>query len=123
MHCGWCRVGAVTSFTPCYHSNVGNARLRQFEPTPLLHIHPRDAETRGIEDGEAVQIFNDRGRARVIAEWTTEVAPGVVSLDDGWPALNEVSNDSTSLSASVTRALGMGGLPAYQDTFVEVRPL
>lgn len=110
-------------FLSFYHSNAGNPRLRQFAPAPLLHMHPEDAVNRGIADGAPVQVFNDRGRARVTVEWTTEVAPGIVALDAGWPELNEVSNDATSVPSSVTRALGMGGLPAYGDTYVEVRPL
>ena len=110
-------------FHSFYNSNEDNSRLRQFEPTPVLHMHPHDAVTRGIVDGATVLLFNDRGRARLVVEWTTEVPMGVVSLSDGWPELNEVSNDDTSVPSSVTRALGMGGLPAYQETFVEVRPV
>jgi anaerobic selenocysteine-containing dehydrogenase len=109
-------------FHSFYHSNQGNRRLERFEPEPTLHIHPRDSLIRGVEDGAWAVIFNERGKARVRVQWTTEVPEGSLALSDGWPELNEVTGDSTSLPPRVARRLGMGGVPTYQDTYVEVRP-
>ena len=47
------------------HSQFGNLDLiRQFDPGPEVTIHPDDAAARGIEHGDLVKIFNDRGRNR-----------------------------------------------------------
>jgi anaerobic selenocysteine-containing dehydrogenase len=95
--------------------------LREIEPLPALHIHPVDAAARDIADGDSILIFNDRGEGRVVAEITTEVPRGVVSLNDAWPELNTVTPPFAACDPAVTLALGMGGQPAYQNALVEVR--
>jgi len=97
--------------------------LRAIEPAPALQIHPADAASRGIADGEEVLMFNDRGEARITAEITTEVPRGAVSLNDAWPQLNMVTPPTAACDPAITVALGMGGQPAYQNTLVEVRKL
>src|SRR5262249_20093543 len=53
-------------------------------------IHPDDATDRGIADGEAVRVFNDRGRTVLPARVTDRIAPGVVSIKEGaWFALDK----------------------------------
>ena len=48
-----------------------------------LWINPHDAEKRGIENGEAITVYNDRGRLMATARVTENIMPGVVSLDQG----------------------------------------
>ena len=48
-----------------------------------LWINPKDAATRGIADGEAVMVFNDRGRLTAPARVTDRIMAGVVSLEAG----------------------------------------
>ncbi len=62
-----------------------------------LRMHPDDAATRGIADGEVVKVFNDRGACLAGVELTTMLRPGVVQLSTGaWydpqnvPGLGEV---------------------------------
>ena len=51
-----------------------------YEP---IWINPADAEKRGIQDGEIVKIFNERG-AVLAGAWITErIMPGVVYIDHG----------------------------------------
>lgn len=49
---------------------------------PVL-IHPDDARTRGIEDGDVVELFNARGRCLAGARLTDDIAPGSVFLWTG----------------------------------------
>ncbi len=95
--------------------------LRALEPEPLLHVHPRDAKAREIQDGDLAELFNDRGRSRVRVEWTTEVSEGHVGLNDAWPELNLLTACQGPVPPAVTSATGLGGQPAYQNTLVELR--
>ncbi|HET9693369.1 MAG TPA: molybdopterin oxidoreductase family protein [Steroidobacteraceae bacterium] len=59
-------------------------RLVKGKPRCTLLIHPRDAASRGIVDGSTVRVSSRVGRVDVVAEVTTEIEPGVVSLPHGW---------------------------------------
>jgi len=58
----------------------------------LLEIHaasrrphaPRRRHARGIHDGDAVEVSNDRGRLVAWAEVTEAVSPGSATLFEGW---------------------------------------
>ena len=49
---------------------------------PVL-IHPTDASARGIEDGDVVEVYNDRGRCLAGARVTDDVLAGCVFLWTG----------------------------------------
>jgi anaerobic selenocysteine-containing dehydrogenase len=49
-----------------------------------LLMHPTDAATRGLVDGERVRLSSAAGAVTVVLEVSEEVAPGVVSLPHGW---------------------------------------
>jgi trimethylamine-N-oxide reductase (cytochrome c) len=51
-----------------------------YEP---LWIHPSEAVTRGIEDGDICKVINERGTALVGARVTERVMPGVAHVDHG----------------------------------------
>ncbi len=48
-----------------------------------LTLHPDDASARGIEDGEVVRVFNDRGACLAGARVSDRIRPGVVQLATG----------------------------------------
>jgi anaerobic selenocysteine-containing dehydrogenase len=52
----------------------------KYEP---IWMNPKDAEIRGINSGDVVQIFNERGIVLVGAYVTQRVMPGVVYIDHG----------------------------------------
>ena len=43
-----------------------------------MRIHPLDAEARGINDGDIIKMYNDRGAVLGIAKVTETMRPGVV---------------------------------------------
>ncbi len=43
-----------------------------------VRIHPTDAEVRGINDGDIVKLYNDRGEVLGAAQITERVRPGVI---------------------------------------------
>ena len=48
-----------------------------------VEIHPADAGPRGISDGDALKVYNDRGETRLVARITDAVLPGVLYTPKG----------------------------------------
>lgn len=44
----------------------------------IIRIHSKDAETRGVRDGDLVRAFNDRGAVILAAQVTERIRPGTV---------------------------------------------
>ncbi len=100
------------TITSQYHNTYGMV-------DPNLYINPADAEERGIEDGDAVEVFNENGRIRTRAKLSTDVPRGVVLLYKafwvsllGWNA-NFLTTDET------VQKYGNGS--AYHSTWVDVK--
>jgi anaerobic selenocysteine-containing dehydrogenase len=51
---------------------------------PFIWINPRDAENRGINNGERVKVYNERGSLILKAILTEKVTPGIVHTYFGW---------------------------------------
>ncbi|HWL82563.1 MAG TPA: molybdopterin guanine dinucleotide-containing S/N-oxide reductase [Roseomonas sp.] len=49
----------------------------------VMRMHPRDAEARGIAEGDIVRLFNARGACLASASLSEAVSPGVVQLSTG----------------------------------------
>lgn len=60
--------------------------LREFDPEPIVKIHPEDAAARGIEDGDIVRVFNDRGYVVVKCVFNEGLRRGMVNIPHGWQA-------------------------------------
>ncbi|MBF8267166.1 MAG: molybdopterin oxidoreductase [Dehalococcoidia bacterium] len=58
--------------------------LKKAHPEPLMRIHPRDAEARGITDAEETVVTSPIAEVRVRAMVTDEVLQGQVHIDGGW---------------------------------------
>lgn len=69
-----------------------------------LWIHPQDARRRGIENGDMIEIYNDRGRVRTTARVTERIMPGVVNLCQGaWYTPDETGVDVGACANTLTR--------------------
>lgn len=62
--------------------------LNQFMPNPVVRLHPKDAASRGIKNGDDVRVFNHLGEIFMKAEVTNIVLPGVVDIFHGWHQAN-----------------------------------
>lgn len=58
--------------------------LRELDPEPLGKVNSIDAEARGVESGDYIEVFNDRGHAVVKCVIDESIAPGIISIPKGW---------------------------------------
>jgi len=78
----------ITPKSRHYTHSQSNLPVRGKEAHALT-IHPRDAASRGIREGELVRVYNARGEGRVAVRLSEEILPGVVSLPEGtWASLD-----------------------------------
>jgi anaerobic selenocysteine-containing dehydrogenase len=89
------------------------------EKIPSVDIHPDDAASRGIVEGERVRVFNDRGSMILAARVTDRTRPGVVvALSIWW---RKLSPDGTNANMLTGQALtDMGRAATFYDVLVEV---
>ncbi|MDH4108313.1 MAG: formate dehydrogenase subunit alpha [Gammaproteobacteria bacterium] len=81
----------------------------------LLEIHPHDAETRGIRDGERVSLASRKGEITLTAKITERVQPGVVytTFHNPETGANVVTTEYSDWATNC---------PEYKVTAVQVAP-
>jgi anaerobic dimethyl sulfoxide reductase subunit A len=90
--------------------------LREAEPH-VLWIHPKDAEARGVSNGDDIQAFNDRGRVALKAFVTQRIKPGVVCMFEGaWYQPDENGIDRGACANTLTKDDYSGGGAAVMNT-------
>jgi len=101
------------------HSTFANMpMLKKFEPEPILKINPDDAAARGVTDGDAVRVYNDRGTVTVRSQIDADVRPGVLVLPEGHWVKDFRDGDPYSLTHELISATSENY--AFYDTLVEV---
>ena len=94
----------------------------EHEKTPWLDIHPEDASDRGIEDGDKVRVFNDRGSFVLTARVSAKARPGVVvGLSIWWRKLSPDGNNANAVTGQALTDLGRAA--TFYDCLVEVERL
>jgi anaerobic selenocysteine-containing dehydrogenase len=83
-----------------------------------LEMHADDAAARGLRQGDAVEVFNDRGRMVLTADCSARVCKGVVAARLDWAKFGDGSNVNALTSERLT---DLGGGPTFYSTLVEVR--
>ncbi|HEY4864578.1 MAG TPA: molybdopterin-dependent oxidoreductase [Candidatus Dormibacteraeota bacterium] len=107
------------AFLNSSYGNLDTQRRVAGEPGVLLH--PNDAVGRGIKEGDAVRVFNDRGSFEVIARVSDEIRQGVVMANVGhWRKLSRAS--ATVAAVNSVRFGDLGNCPTFSDTLVQVEP-
>lgn len=93
-------------------------QLRQ-EARPFVEIHPADAATRAIADGQMVRVFNDRGACELSAVVTERARPGVVVSPSVW--WNKLSPGNVNINQLASQELtDLGGGATFYDALVEI---
>jgi anaerobic selenocysteine-containing dehydrogenase len=86
---------------------------------PRVHLHPDDAAARGLLDGGAVRVHNDRGSFLAALAVDDATRPGVAFTYKAYWA--RLSPGRTTVNAvTAVRDTDLGGGPTFHDTRVEV---
>ena len=99
-------------------ANLDGHRKMEARTAQKLEMHPVDAESRGIADGDPVRIFNDRGSLSLTALVNGSVPPGVVSARLDWAKLHPERANVNALTSERLTDLGRGA--TFYSTLVEV---
>jgi anaerobic dimethyl sulfoxide reductase subunit A len=96
---------------------------REIEPHSVW-INAKDAQARGIEDGDLVDVYNNRGRIRIPALVTERIMPGVVNVSQGaWYQPDEDGIDLGGCANVLTNDEGSpGGAIPMNTALVQVEP-
>jgi len=100
------------------NSTFGNDGSAQAQ-TSTLYLHHADAQPRGIQNGDRVRVFNQRGSCTLTASVDGVVRPGVVCA----PSLrwNKLSADRRNANALTSdRLTDIGGGPTFYSCLVDV---
>jgi anaerobic selenocysteine-containing dehydrogenase len=92
--------------------------LRRQEGAPVCMLHPDEAKSRRLHDGQHVRVFNDRGTIGLVLRTSDEVQVGVAFVPGQ-------RRDEETLSGTVNmlcsdRYTDMGDGATYQSTWLEV---
>jgi anaerobic dimethyl sulfoxide reductase subunit A len=96
--------------------------LEEVEPRRVW-INTLDAQKRGISDGDAVLIFNDRGKVLMRARVTERIMPGVIDIAEGaWFDIDEHGIDRGGCANTLTATdHSPGGAWATNTGLVEIK--
>jgi anaerobic selenocysteine-containing dehydrogenase len=93
--------------------------LRRMAREPTIEIHPRDADVRGIKNGQLVCVFNDRGSFRARAVVGETVKAGAVVTQGIW--WNKYTPDGVNCNTTTSsRLTDLGRGATFFDNLVQV---
>jgi anaerobic selenocysteine-containing dehydrogenase len=99
---------------------ANRSRHRRAEEEPVLEMAREDAETRGLEDGCRIRLRNGQGQVAARLRLGDAVPAGTVALAGKW--WSDAYSEDTVANVLSPSSWSPGGQPAFNDTFVEVRP-
>jgi anaerobic selenocysteine-containing dehydrogenase len=99
-------------------ANLEGHRKLEAKTSQRLEIHPQDAKSRSIHEGDAVQVFNDRGSLRLTAMLNPKLPAGVVAARLDWSKLHPESANVNVLTSERLTDIGAGA--TFYSTLVEV---
>jgi anaerobic selenocysteine-containing dehydrogenase len=118
----------LSLMTPKVHTRFLNASYAQSskhggrEGGPWVELTAADAASRGIAEGDTVEVFNHRSSLHLPARIGTYVRDGVVAVPFGWHSAGHMDGRTANALTNDT-VTSFGGGVAYSDTMVQVRKL
>lgn len=95
--------------------------LNEIDPEPYVKMARSDAESRGIETGDTIKLFNDRGYVVIKAVINDGVRPGMLVIDHGWQGDQFIDGHYSDLSNRYVDAAIPG--PAWFDCLCEAEKI
>jgi molybdopterin guanine dinucleotide-containing S/N-oxide reductase-like protein len=102
-------------------ANLEGHRKMEAKTNSRLEMNPVDAQSRGIEDGDWVEVLNARGSLHLQALVVETVRPGVVSARLNWNKFSEDGRNVNALTSERLTDLGRGA--TFYSALVQVRKL
>lgn len=116
----------LSLMTPKIHARFLNGSYAHLpshggkETGPWVELSPGDAAVRSINEGDSVEVFNDRASLLLTARIGHLVRDGVVAVPFGWNAAAH-TDGRTANALTNDKPTSFGGGVAYSDTMVQVR--
>ena len=99
-------------------ANLDGHRKMEARTTQRLEMHPADAKTRGITDGDPVRVWNDRGTITLTALINGSVPAGVVAGHMDWAKMHPDGGNQNVLTSE--RLTDLGAAATFYSVLVEV---
>jgi len=113
----------LTQFHAFYDHGQALPTLAKADPEPWVWISAPDASARGIDDGMAVRLFNERGEFRARARVTEKMPKGALWMRDGWEGLNRLTSGEPCVPDEAADLFSFSAGQASFDAMVEVARL
>jgi anaerobic selenocysteine-containing dehydrogenase len=103
------------------HSTFANlSKMKQFEPEPIVEMHPEDSRRRKIITEQWVRVWNDRGSVVLKCRSNADLREGVVVIAEGSWVKDFAVGDPYGLTHEQVSATSENY--AFFDTLVEIEP-
>ena len=112
----------LTHFHGFYDHGRALPSLARADAEPVLWISPVDAAARGVADGAAIRIHNERGALEARARVTDKVPAGTVWMRDGWRGVNNLTSGAPSIPDEACELFPFTAGQSAYDARVEVSP-
>lgn len=110
--------GKANAFLNTQYANEKLQQARQGAEQVIM-IHPDDANTRKINEGDTINVFNGRGQFSAIANVTEDIREGVIYAGVGyWDSMTKSNTGINSVTDDRHTDMGQSG--AYSDLLVQV---
>jgi anaerobic selenocysteine-containing dehydrogenase len=112
------RLLTVPGYFQAHTAYAGVAFLRKREGAPIAILHPDDARSRDLADGQKIKLFNQRGSIGLVLHVSDEIQQGVILVPGQRPDEEAVSGTINMLCSD--RYTDMGEGATYQSTWLDV---
>ena len=115
-------LAALALISPASDRTISSTLGELSRPEVRLEMNPADAESRGIEDGDRLRVWNNLGEVRIKAQLTPLVRPGLVAMPKGvWR--KHTANGYTSNALTPDALTDLGGGACFNDARVQVEKI
>lgn len=110
----------LNHFHAFYDHGQALPTLKKRGGKPTLWMAEADAHARGISNGDAIRVFNDRGSLLATAYVTDRIGNGNVWMRDGWRGINNLVSRARVIPDESVDLFGYGAGQSAYEAHVEV---